>query len=212
MTRAQWGPMGWVTLHSVASLYPDRPTSSDRLLMENWLSSFEATITCPTCQGHFRTMVATARAGTDILASKYALVWFVAKAHNSVNVRLGKPQVKTFKDMWARYDGVNWEPTRSNYYRYIAGSWSREQGFDGIRLVQRVSSMKSSERGMSHWRTESDDIRRLLAATPDVLISLTEAETERSRARILGQGPRFALQGRPATGIFAKIIPAHLRS
>jgi hypothetical protein len=40
--------MGWMTLHSVATCYPETPSQSERELMYSWLDMFRDTITCPT--------------------------------------------------------------------------------------------------------------------------------------------------------------------
>jgi hypothetical protein len=34
---AVWGPLGWMTLHSVSTMYPEQPTQAEKTLMTTWL-------------------------------------------------------------------------------------------------------------------------------------------------------------------------------
>jgi len=87
-----WGPLGWMTLHSVATSYPENPTTQERDLMRSWLDMFRDTITCPNCRDHFTTLLDNYRAKyPGMLSSRNDFAVFSFRAHNDVNRRLSKP-------------------------------------------------------------------------------------------------------------------------
>jgi len=87
-----WGPLGWMTLHSVATSYSDTPTQQERDLMRSWLDMFRDTITCPNCREHFTNMLDNYRAKyPGMLSSRNDFAMFSFRAHNDVNRRLSKP-------------------------------------------------------------------------------------------------------------------------
>ena len=96
---AVWGPLGWMTLHSVATCYPETPTQTERELMYSWLDMFRDTITCPHCREHFSAMLQTYRATfPGMLNSRQDFALFTFRAHNAVNRRLRKPIQATLED------------------------------------------------------------------------------------------------------------------
>lgn len=87
-----WGPLGWMTLHSVATSYPEAPTPQERDLMRSWLDMFRDTITCPNCRDHFTDLLNNYRAKyPGMLSSRNDFAAFSFRAHNDVNRRLSKP-------------------------------------------------------------------------------------------------------------------------
>jgi Erv1 / Alr family len=93
---AVWGPLGWMTLHSVATSFPEAPTPSERQLMSSWLDLFRDTITCPTCRDHFTGMLANYRLQfPGMLSSRNDFAVFSFRAHNEVNRRIHKPIYST---------------------------------------------------------------------------------------------------------------------
>ena len=219
MSRVEWGPMGWATLHSFASIYPDSPTSADSAAASRFLDLFAETITCPTCKEHFGKMLATGKAGGGIFSSRHALFWFFAKCHNIVNSRLQKTQVQFYHTVWARYKGVDFSATRAAYYSYVARAQARDLGFEGIRMGVKVNEMKACETTFKKWFAatdwENNTCQRMVHTNPGLSIELTPEEAARVRVRKPGQGPLFQLPSSPfrgvTSGMWSKIIPGHLR-
>ena len=54
-----WGPLGWMTLHSVSAIYPESPSQEEKVLLNSFVEAFKETITCPTCKNHFTRMFHT---------------------------------------------------------------------------------------------------------------------------------------------------------
>ena len=96
---ALWGPLGWMTLHSVSINYPDSPSDAERQICSRFLDLFTETITCHICKSHFQRMLQTYRVlHPDYLHSKQNFFLFAVRAHNTVNRRLDKPTVKSIAE------------------------------------------------------------------------------------------------------------------
>lgn len=85
-TEARWarvGPKMWAELHARPAAY-----TGDAAIEREWLESFAERIACGECKTHWRAM--TAATPPDLASAGAYYQWTVA-AHNTVNVRLGKP-------------------------------------------------------------------------------------------------------------------------
>jgi hypothetical protein len=139
-----------MTLHSVATTYPERPTAGERDLMNMWLDMFRDTITCPSCQGHFSSMLASYRQSfPNMLASRQNFAMFSFRAHNAVNRRLQKPvhadleacmnQLKNnVKNRSAR-------DYRVSYLNHITRHWSIYRDITGIAALRKITEMNKIE-------------------------------------------------------------------
>ena len=147
---AIWGPLGWMTLHSTAFAYSENPSPSERDLMYAWLDMFRDTITCPSCQGHFRTMLATYRAQfPNMLASRHEFIMFTFRAHNAVNKRLNKPVYSSVQDCMATLKNMTTARTareyRNAYYAHIIRHWKIFQDMSGIAALKKIQELKRIE-------------------------------------------------------------------
>ena len=48
----KWGPSAWIFLHSVATCFPDEPTTEDRQHYEMFFLSLAYVLPCLECQEH----------------------------------------------------------------------------------------------------------------------------------------------------------------
>ena len=145
-----WGPLGWMTLHSAASLYPDTPTEAEMLLMTKWLDNFKNTITCPSCQGHFAEMLTNYRAQfPNMMYSRQNFMLFTLRAHNAVNRRINKPVYPTVQacfDLLRKNVQYNKSNTfRITYINHIMRHWRTYQDATGIAALKRVQEMQRIE-------------------------------------------------------------------
>lgn len=145
-----WGPLGWMTLHSAASLYPDKPSEAERQLMTKWLDLFRDTITCPTCQGHFAELLSNYRATyPNMLYSRHEFMMFTFRAHNEVNKRLHKPLYSTVQSCFdvlrknVQYNKSN--TFRITYINHITRHWRIFQDSSGLTAMKRIHEMKKIE-------------------------------------------------------------------
>ena len=148
-----WGPMGWLTLHSVAAAYPDFPSQELRVATLKFLDNFAKTITCPYCRDHFARMLTVYQnRHPEFLNSRRDFFLFTARAHNTVNKRLDKPVLQTVADCMQtlRNATVNVTPAqfRINYFSYAARNWIHEMGGDGRINFNIVGEMKRTNQNM----------------------------------------------------------------
>jgi len=154
---AVWGPMGWMTLHSISLLYPDNPSQSDKQILETFLNEFANSITCPHCEQHFKTMFENYRKiHPEWSSSKFQLFLFVARAHNTVNKRLEKPLKTTVQEcLDAITQGTLYTSAvdfRRKYINYVAQRMVAEMSGDNMIKVGQAQSMRRINE--SYWNSK----------------------------------------------------------
>ena len=147
---AIWGPLGWMTLHSVATCYPESPTQSEKELMDSWLDMFRDTITCPHCREHFAGMLQTYRSTfPSMLNSRQDFSMFTFRAHNAVNRRLRKPIQATLEEcMTTLQNNVKTRTAadyRVSYLNHIHRYWKGWQDVSGIVALKKIAEMRKIE-------------------------------------------------------------------
>ena len=160
-----WGPLGWMTLHSVASLYPDAPIESERQLMIRWLDLFRDTITCPSCQGHFAELLESYRAQyPNMLYSRRDFMLFTLRAHNVVNRRINKPVYSTVQACFdvlrknvAHTKTLNF---RISYTNHITRHWRTFQDASGMTAMKKIHEIKKIE--MAYMTPRSNEFEVMI--------------------------------------------------
>lgn len=147
---AIWGPLGWMTLHSVATCYPEIPTQSEKELMDSWLDMFRDTITCPHCREHFTGLLQTYRSMfPNMLSSRQQFALFTFRAHNAVNRRLRKPIQGTLEECMATLQtNVKTRSAadyRVSYLNHIMRHWRSWQDVNGIVALKKIAEMRKIE-------------------------------------------------------------------
>jgi len=141
-----WGPLGWMTLHSVASCYPDSPTSAEQTLTQAWLDMFQSTITCPSCREHFGISLTSYRRNyPNMLASRRDFLLFTFRAHNAVNRRLNKPIYPTvaacFEILRTNVKSRPAQQYRAAYLSHIQRFWRTMQDASGMVSLKKIQEM-----------------------------------------------------------------------
>lgn len=147
---AVWGPLGWMTLHSVSTSYPENPTQTEKQLVSSWLDMFRDTITCPHCKEHFTTLLQNYRGRfSGMLNSRQEFAMFAFRAHNTVNARLHKPVYSTLSEcMTVLHNNIKTRTAadyRTSYLNHIARYWRTIQDISGIVALKKVNEMKKIE-------------------------------------------------------------------
>lgn len=181
---AIWGPLGWMTLHSVATCYPESPSQSERDLMRTWLDMFRDTITCPTCREHFTNMLAAYRAAfPSMLASRQDFAMFTFRAHNAVNRRLKKPLFTTLDEcMTTLKSNIKTRSARDfrvSYVNHITRYWKTFQDITGITALKKIAEMKKIETDYVAPRDSNFDVvlrAEVVVLPQDMLEKRTAAE------------------------------------
>jgi len=144
---AVWGPMGWITLHSISANYPEVASNEDRSIVKRFLELFTETISCPSCKGHFSNMYKSYTMQNPNWAdSRNNLVLFTLRAHNTVNKRLDKPRPSTVFECLATLREITKTKKasdyRNSYLVYLGNNWVREGGGEGMIQVGHVREMR----------------------------------------------------------------------
>lgn len=191
---AIWGPLGWMTLHSTALAYPESPTNSERELMYTWLDMFRDTITCPSCKGHFTTMLANYRAQfPNMLQSRHEFAMFTFRAHNAVNRRLNKPIYASVEECMAtlrnNVKSRSAKDYRISYINHITRYWRTVQDINGIVALKKINEMKRIEIEYVSIRDTNftGDVKADIVVLPQSVIERT-TEQQPSRPMFFG-GP-----------------------
>jgi len=145
-----WGPLGWMTLHSVASCYPDTPLQSEKTLMNTWLDMFQSTITCPSCREHFGTTLGSYRRQyPQMLSSREEFLLFTFRAHNTVNRQLNKPIHQTvaacFEQLRNNVKTRSARDYRTAYINHIQRFWRTLQDASGFTALKKINEMRKIE-------------------------------------------------------------------
>jgi hypothetical protein len=176
MTR-YWGPLGWMALHSISINYPDEPTFQDKETLTRFLDRFRDTITCPSCQSHFREIYKNYIAAfPEWNTSKYNLFLFVARAHNTVNKRLDKPLIRTVADCLKTIKTNSQNTTlagyRAAYITYLVGNWNRELSGDSMMRQNFTKDLQKINN--EYWNVREVDINTISFPEGDVLFNLED--------------------------------------
>ena len=128
-----WGPLGWITLHSISVCYPDNPTDADKRILEEFMNAFGSTLACVYCRQHFARMFQDYKnKHPEWKQSRHNLFLAIARMHNSVNKRLEKPYPKTVGeslDMLVRATAYTTPLAfRAKYIEYLLKDWGRQRG------------------------------------------------------------------------------------
>lgn len=145
-----WGPLGWMTLHSVSTSYPESPTTAEKQLLSSWLEMFRDTITCPYCREHFTVVYANyKRIHPSYLNSRQEFAMFVFRVHNTVNRRLKKPIYDSVSACMERLrENVKNRTARDYrvaYINHIQKFWRTFQDITGIVALKKINEMRRIE-------------------------------------------------------------------
>lgn len=160
---AIWGPLGWMTLHSIATSYPELPTPAEKQLMSSWLDMFRDTITCVHCRDHFTKMLASYRSQfPGFLNTRHDFAMFSFRAHNTVNRRLSKPMYTTIEEcMETLRNNIKTRTAkdyRVSYINHITKYWRTFQDISGIVALKKINEMRKIETDYFQARDTNFDV------------------------------------------------------
>lgn len=181
-----WGPMGWMTLHSVSLIYPETPTPAERALAGKFLDLFTNTISCIHCQNHFKTMRSIYAVSTpNYLESRQTFALFVFRAHNTVNKRLDKPIQGTVSECLQALKNATSQTSfaqfRHSYISYLLRNWGRDMSGDGFFLKKQATEMMKINN--EYWSLRDIPIPDLLEE--DVLTPIENFKIRRAPSGVM---------------------------
>jgi len=169
---AIWGPLGWLTLHSISVNYPEIPKAEDKAIVKKFLDLLAETISCPSCKSHFTNIYNSYTSQTPNWAdSRYNLYLFIVRAHNTVNKRLDKPRPSTVSESLSMLQMATKlkKPSeyRNSYIQYLMNNWSREGGGEGMIQMANVREMRKIND--QYWNLRETSFEGLRFPESDIL-------------------------------------------
>jgi hypothetical protein len=171
-----------MTLHSVASCYPDTPLQSEKALMQTWLDMFQSTITCPSCREHFGTALGSYRRQYPyMLSSREEFLVCTFRLHNAVNRRLNKPIHSTvaacFEQLRNNVRSRTARDYRIAYINHIQRFWRTMQDVTGITALKKINEMRKIE--YEYLQKHENNFERDIPENTVVLLNHSlDAQTE----------------------------------
>jgi len=200
---AIWGPMGWMTLHSISLLYPDNPTADDIQTLKKFLNDFAESLTCPHCERHFKIIFENYRKiHPDWANSRFDLFLFVARAHNTVNKRLEKPLKNTVQECLDAIQSATQYTSstefRKKYIEYVIRRMAAEMSGDNMVKVGNAQNMRRINE--SYWNSKVQKDTSNFDMTANVLEFVPENPTSQ-RLSIFGNPSKTAVIEGPQVSI-----------
>lgn len=177
-----WGPLGWMTLHSVSMVYPEIPSQTDKQILLRFMNLFRDSITCPNCHQHFKVIFQNYTiSNPEWNSSRFNFFLFVCRAHNTVNRRLNKPKpasVKECLDMYRQNTKINSGAFyRQKYIEYLSRNWGAGMGGDGLIHIGEVRELRKIND--EYWNRLTDDSIATFVMNADVLAFIEETPQTR---------------------------------
>jgi hypothetical protein len=88
-----WGGDWWRVIHGATLRYPEHPDEADKLRIKAFLGLVPVYMPCASCSLNFLNELKQQPLTDEVLSSGPKLVQWGVDLHNSVNRRLGKPEV-----------------------------------------------------------------------------------------------------------------------
>jgi hypothetical protein len=175
---AIWGPLGWLTLHSISVNYPEIPKAEDKAIVKKFLDLLAETISCPSCKGHFTSIYHTYTShNVNWADSRYNLYLFVVRAHNTVNKRLDKPRPSTVAESLTMLQMATKlkKPSeyRNSYIKYLMNNWSREGGGEGMIQMGNVRAMQKINE--QYWNLRETEFDKVWFPESDILTPIVSS-------------------------------------
>jgi len=173
-----WGPLGWMTLHSVSLIYPENPSDLEKGIATRFLNLFAETISCNSCKNHFKSILLIYRnMYPGFLNSRQEFAIFVFRAHNTVNRRLDKPRPSTVADclqtLREATSHTSLAEFRTAYINYLTKNWTRELSGDNMMAMASVREMEKINN--EYWTPREIPIPEL--NEEDVTTSIEKSDT-----------------------------------
>jgi hypothetical protein len=167
-----WGPLGWMTLHSISLNYPDDPSKEDKAIVNSFIQNFANCITCPSCRSHFSSMFTLYKQRHPEWAnSKFNLFLFIARAHNTVNKRLDKPILYTVEsciEAIKRNSKLNSLAVyRENYINHVIRNWQYQ--VDGESRIMFMYIKEVQKINNEYWNLRETSIDTIIFPEENVI-------------------------------------------
>ena len=92
MNVNEWGPGGWIFLHTTTFNYPLNPIEADKIKYANFFNSIKTILPCKYCRQSFETYMKYIPI-EEFLDSREAVTYWLYRLHNLVNEKVFKKKI-----------------------------------------------------------------------------------------------------------------------
>lgn len=104
MNVNEWGPGGWIFLHTTTFNYPLNPIEADKIKYANFFNSIKTILPCKYCRQSFETYMKYIPI-EEFLDSREAVTYWLYRLHNLVNEKVFKKKY-SFDHVVRRYERI----------------------------------------------------------------------------------------------------------
>ena len=104
MNVNEWGPGGWIFLHTTTFNYPLDPDESDKIKYFNFFNSIKTILPCKYCRQSFEIYMKYIPI-EEFLDSREGITYWLYRLHNLVNEKVFKKKY-SFKHVVQRYEKI----------------------------------------------------------------------------------------------------------
>lgn len=180
-----WGPLGWMTLHSISVGYPELPNEMDKRQIVSFMGAFAESITCVYCKDHFLEMFPRYKANNpNWNSSRYDLFLAICRMHNSVNKRLDKPSPKSVEECLSVLKNATSVTSqmefRDKYFSHVIRNWDSMKHPSAYVPLQHARLMKQIHE--DYWKNY---------LTPYDNLQFPEADVNGFNDNVIYNAPNF---------------------
>lgn len=121
-----WGPKAWFFLDTIILAYPDIPTYEDMMIYKNFYNNLSNVLPCIKCAEHYTDNLQKYPLTNYILSSKYKLIRWWLKIHNSVRIKSNKKVIDInefiafYTNQLNLHDHINsYKDYNNTYFTYV---------------------------------------------------------------------------------------------
>jgi len=136
MNTTFWGPSGWLFLHSICNIYPEKPTNADKLLIRDFMLLVNDVLPCKYCRASF-TKYSKSLNIIEYCDSNEKIQEWMYKIHNKVNGKLRRQgfchiENPSFESVLQKYNTLikKYHTESGNGYNYDIVNYICELGLD----------------------------------------------------------------------------------
>ena len=112
MNTTFWGPSGWEFLHILTFIYPEQPSYTDKVKMQQFMKTISYILPCKYCRISF-TKYSTSLPIIDYLDNREKIIEWLYKIHNKVNKKLRSQG-------FCKYDNPELDSVKNKYKPMIS--------------------------------------------------------------------------------------------
>jgi hypothetical protein len=101
-----WGPHGWFFLDNIVFSYPEKPSTSDKILFRDFFNNIGKMLPCESCRKHYYKNLKKNPLTDRILSDKSKFIDWILQMHNYVRIS-NKQQPFTRQQMMDYYNNYN---------------------------------------------------------------------------------------------------------